>query len=226
MTDADKDDLDQHPEVNKMAAVQKTSLYIFAAFAIIFIAALPFQPYLGNFVIKALPAISLSALALTTVSGSRGKLLLVSLLLCAAGDVALELGAGKYFVIGLGFFLIAQIMFIVTFSRDFKMQRSRIPIIVILAIYALAIASIMTPSLKEMAIPVYFYLTAITLMGIFAALRTARNKFTIYGALSFIVSDSIIAVNKFMVPVPAVDYIVMVTYYLALFLIVYGFVKE
>jgi uncharacterized membrane protein YhhN len=117
-------------------------------------------------------------------------------------------------------------MFIVTFSRDFKMQRSRIPIIVILAIYALAIASIMTPSLKEMAIPVYFYLTAITLMGIFAALRTARNKFTIYGALSFIVSDSIIAVNRFMVPVPAVDYIVMVTYYLALFLIVYGFMKE
>ena len=226
MTDADKDDLDQHPEVSKMAAVQKTSLYIFAAFAIIFIAALPFQPYLGNFVIKALPAISLSALTLTTVSGSRGKLLFVSLLLCAAGDVALELGTGKYFVIGLGFFLIAQIMFIVTFSRDFKMQRSRIPIIVILAIYALAIASIMTPSLKEMAIPVYFYLTAITLMGIFAALRAAKNKFTIYGALSFIVSDSIIAVNKFMVPVPAVDYIVMVTYYLALFLIVYGFVKE
>ncbi len=155
MTDADKDDLDQHPKVNKMTAVQKTSLYIFAAFAIVFIAALPFQPYLGNFAIKAIPAIILSALALTTVSGSRGKLLFVSLLLCAAGDVALELGAGKYFVIGLGFFLIAQIMFIVTFSRDFKMQRSRIPIIVILAIYALAIASIMTPSLKEMAIPVY-----------------------------------------------------------------------
>ncbi len=73
---------------------------------------------------------------------------------------------------------------------------------------------------------VYFYLTAITLMGIFAALRAAKNKFTIYGALSFIVSDSIIAVNRFMVPVPAVDYIVMVTYYLALFLIVYGFMKE
>jgi uncharacterized membrane protein YhhN len=226
MTGADKDDLDQHSEVNKMTAVQKTSLYIFAAFAIIFIAALPFQPYPGNFVIKAIPAISIAVLALIAVNRMAGKLLFVSLLFCAAGDVALELGAGKYFVIGLGLFLIAQIMFIATFSRDFKMQRSRIPIIVILAIYALAIASIMTPSLKEMVIPVYFYLTAITLMGIFAALRTARNKFTIYGALSFIVSDSIIAINKFMTPVPAVDYAVMITYYLALFLIVYGFLKE
>ncbi|OGO57706.1 MAG: hypothetical protein A2025_03160 [Chloroflexi bacterium RBG_19FT_COMBO_47_15] len=209
-----------------MTAVQKTLLYIFAAFAIIFIAALPFQPYAGNFVIKAIPAISLAVLALITVRGITGRLLFVSLLLCAAGDVALELEAGKYFIVGLGLFLIAQIMFIVTFSRDFKMQKSRIPIIVILAIYALAMAYIMTPSLKEMAIPVYFYLVVITLMGIFAALRAARNKFTLYGAVSFIVSDSILAINKFMMPVPAVDYIVMVTYYLALFLIVYGFLKE
>jgi uncharacterized membrane protein YhhN len=117
-------------------------------------------------------------------------------------------------------------MFIVTFSRDFKMQKSRIPIIVIFAIYALAMAIVMTPSLREMAIPVYFYLVVITLMGIFAALRAAKNKLTLYGAASFIVSDSIIAINKFMMPVPAADYLVMVTYYLALFLIVYGFLKE
>ena len=226
MTDTVKDNLGQHSEVNKMTAVQKTLLYIFAAFAIIFIATLPFQPYAGNFVIKAIPAISLAVLALITVSRMTGKLLFVSLLFCAAGDVALELEAGKYFIVGLGLFLIAQIMFIVTFSKDFKMQRSRIPIIVILAIYALAIAAIMTPSLREMAIPVYCYLVVITLMGIFAVLRGAKNKFTLYGAASFIVSDSIIAINKFMMPVPAADYIVMITYYLAILLIVYGFLKE
>jgi uncharacterized membrane protein YhhN len=209
-----------------MTAVQKTLLYIFAAFAIIFIAALPFQPYAGNFVIKAIPAISLAVLALITVRGITGRLLFVSLLLCAAGDVALELEAGKYFIVGLGLFLIAQIMFIVTFSRDFKMQKSRIPIIVILAIYALAIAFILTPSLREMAIPVYFYLVVITLMGIFAALRAARNKFTLYGAVSFIVSDSILAINKFMMPVPAADYLVMITYYLAIFLITFGYLKS
>ncbi|MFC2050649.1 lysoplasmalogenase [Chloroflexota bacterium] len=209
-----------------MTAVQKSLLYISAAFALIFIAALPFQPYAGNFVIKAIPAIVLAVLALITVSRITGKLLFVSLLFCAAGDVALELEAGKYFIVGLGLFLIAQIMFIAAFSRDSKMQRSRIPIIVVLAIYALAIATIMTPSLREMALPVYCYLVVITLMGIFAALRGAKNKFTLYGAISFIVSDSIIAINKFMMPVPAVDYIVMITYYLALFLIVYGFLKE
>jgi uncharacterized membrane protein YhhN len=208
-----------------MTTVQKALLCIFAAFAIIFIATLPFKPYPANFVIKAIPAISLAVLALVTVSGSTGKLLFASLLLCAAGDIALEIDADRYFIIGLGFFLIAQIMFIVTFSRDFKMQKSRIPIIAVLAVYALAMAIAMTPSLREMAIPVYLYLVVITLMGIFAALRAAKNKFTLYGAVSFIVSDSIIAINKFMTPVPAADYLVMVTYYLALFLITLGYLK-
>ena len=34
------------------------------------------------------------------------------------------------------------------------------------------------------------------------------------GALSFIVSDSILAVNKFVVPIPLAKPLVMVTYYL------------
>jgi uncharacterized membrane protein YhhN len=87
-------------------------------------------------------------------------------------------------------------------------------------------AFVMTPSLKEMAIPVYIYMTAITLMGIFASLRAAKNDFTLYGAISFIVSDSVLAINKFMMPVPAADYAVMITYYLSLFLIVYGFLRD
>jgi len=209
-----------------MTTVQKTLLYIFAAFAILFIGLLPLEPYAGNFVIKAIPAISLAVLAFIAVSGIRGKLLFASLLFCAVADIALELEAGKYFIIGLVLFLIAHILFIVTFSRDLKAQKSQIPVVVLLIVYAKMMAFVLTPYLKEMAIPVYVYITAIILMGIFAALRTSKNDFTLYGAISFIVSDSILAINKFMMPVPAADYLVMITYYLALFLIVYGFLKK
>jgi uncharacterized membrane protein YhhN len=209
-----------------VTTVQKTWLYIFGASAVLFIGLLPFEPYPGNFVIKAIPAISLAVLAFIAISGSRGKLLFASLLFCAAADVALELAAGKYFVIGLGLFLIAHILLIVTFSRDFKFQISKIPVIVLLIVYSKMMGFVLMPSLKEMAIPVYIYMAAITLMGIFASLRAAKNDFTLYGAISFIVSDSIIAINKFMMPVPAADYAIMITYYLSLFLIVYGFLKE
>jgi uncharacterized membrane protein YhhN len=206
--------------------MQKTWLYVFGAFAVIFIGLLPFEPYAGNFVIKAIPAISLAVLAFIAISGSRGKLLFASLLFCAAADIALELAAGKYFVAGLGLFLVAHILFIITFSGDFTFQKSKIPVIVLLIVYSKMMAFVLTPYLKEMAIPVYVYMTALTLVGIFASLRAAKNDFTLYGAISFIVSDSIIAINKFMMPVPAADYIIMITYYLALFLIVFGFLRE
>jgi uncharacterized membrane protein YhhN len=206
--------------------LQKTWLYIFAGFAAIFIFLLPFEPYPGNFVIKAVPATSLAILAFIAISGSRGKLLFTALLFCAAADVALELAAGKYFVAGLGLFLVAHIFFIITFSKDFKFLNSRIPVIVLFVVYSVMMAFILTPSLKEMAIPVYVYMTALTLVGVFASLRSAKNDFTLYGVISFIVSDSVLAINKFMMPVAAADYIVMVTYYASLFLIVYGFLRE
>jgi len=209
-----------------MTTAQKTWLYIFGAFSVLFIGLLPLEPYTGNFVIKAIPALSLAVLAFIAVSGSRGKLLFTALLFCAAADIALELAGGQYFVAGLGLFLVAHIFFIIAFSGDFKFQKSKIPVIVLLVVYSITMAFVMTPSLKEMAIPVYVYMTALTLVGIFASLRAARNDFALYGAISFIVSDSIIAIDKFMIPVPAADYIIMITYDLALFLIVFGFLRE
>ena len=209
-----------------MTTAQKTWIYVFAAFAVLFIVLLPFEPYPGDFVIKAIPATSLAILAFFAVSGSRGKLLFISLLFCAAADIALALAAGKYFVAGLGLFLIAHIFFIITFSRDFKFQKTKVPVIVLLVVYSVMMAFILTPSLKEMAIPVYVYMTALTLVGVFASLRAAKNDFTLYGAIAFIVSDSVLAVNKFMMPIAGANYIIMITYYASLFLIVYGFLKD
>jgi len=209
-----------------MTTVQKTWLYIFAAFAVLFIALIPLEPYPGNFIIKAIPAISLAVLAFMAVSSSQGKLLFSALIFCAAADIALEIAGGQYFIAGLGLFLIAHILFIITFSRDFKLQKSKIPVIVLLVVYSAMMTFLLTPSLKEMAIPVYVYVTALTLVGIFAALRAAKNDFTLYGAIAFIISDSVLAINKFVMPVVAADYVVLITYYTSLFLIVYGFLRE
>ena len=107
---------------------QRIYLFIFLLFAIAYLVTIPFQPYPGHFAIKAIPILSLAILALTTVPGLKGKLLFVALLFSAAGDVTLSLGSGEFFVFGLVFFLIAQIVYIVTFSRDFKVQKSRTPI--------------------------------------------------------------------------------------------------
>jgi uncharacterized membrane protein YhhN len=85
-----------------MTTAQKALLYIFVTFAILFIALPWVQPYAINVAIKAIPAISLAVLAFVAVNGARGKLLFVSLLFYAAGDIGLELPIEMAFVLGLG----------------------------------------------------------------------------------------------------------------------------
>lgn len=126
-----------------------------------------------------------------------------------------DLSQGKNITIGLGFSLVAHVLYIVTSSMDIKRQKSRIPITILLIAYAVTMAFIPTPSLEEMMLPFYVYLIVVTTIGIFAALRASKGKPILYGALSFIISDSILAINEFMVLVPASDYLIMITYYLA-----------
>jgi uncharacterized membrane protein YhhN len=206
--------------------LQKILLGIFLASAVLFISLLTMLPYPADFVLKAMPAASLAVLAFLAVSGLKGKLLSMSLLFCAAADMVLLLAGGKYFIIGLGLFLIAHLLFLITFSRDIRARKSQIPIILMVILYALLNAFVIAPYLKEMAIPVYIYMAVLALMVVFAAMRVSKNDWTLYGAIVFMVSDTMLAINKFMRPVPAVDYLCMTTYFLALFLIVFGYLKN
>ncbi len=209
-----------------MTIGHKRLMYTALAIAAIYIATLSFTPYPGHFAVKAIPAIALAILALLGVRGLTGKLLFTALLLCAAGDVALALEGDQFFVIGLILFLIAQVFFIATFVRSLKLRRSRLPVVIALVVYAAGMSVALKPHLGEFMVPVFVYVAVITTMGIFAALRAQEGKLVLYGAVSFIISDSLIAVDKFASAVPAAGYLIMITYYSALFLIAYGCVKD
>lgn len=210
---------------NEMTESQRILLLTAIVFAVAYVATLPFRPYFGDFAIKSVPAICLSALALWAVPGLRGRLLSAALLFCAAGDAALGYEDGENLTIGLGLFLVAQILFVVTFTRDFKSQNSRISGAVFLIAYAMVMALVLRPKLEDMALPVYLYLTVITVMGITAVFRHPTSLPVIFGAFFFIASDSMLAIAEFRDPLPASDYLVMITYYLAIFLIACGMVR-
>ncbi len=69
----------------------------------------------------------------------------------------------------------------------------------------------LTPKLGAYKVPVWAYMGVISAMA-FAAL-TMPNPLTGLGALLFVFSDAVIAVNKFARPVPARGPIVWITYY-------------
>ena len=82
------------------------------------------------------------------------------------------------------------------------------------------------PHLGDMLTPVAAYLFIILVMGISAALGAANHALVIAGALLFILSDSLIAMNRFLTPVPLSGFLIMMTYYLAQFSITFGSLKQ
>jgi uncharacterized membrane protein YhhN len=51
------------------------------------------------------------------------------------------------------------------------------------------------------------------------------NKYVFVGAISFVVSDSLLAINKFYEPIERSSFLIMLTYLVAQYLIVVGILK-
>jgi len=140
--------------------------------------------------------------------------------------VILELNRSDYFVFGLAAFLIAHIFYITVFIRKPVLEKQRSIIALVIIIYGLVLGFILVPNLGSMMIPVVVYLLVILTMGISATLGADNHFLIITGACLFILSDSIIAVNKFLTPVSFSSFWIMTTYYSAQFCIISGSLKQ
>jgi uncharacterized membrane protein YhhN len=125
------------------------------------------------------------------------------------GDVALMFHEEKFFLIGLIGFLIAHLLYIVSFTMVVDkaadpVLRHKIWLVVPLATYLAALLAVVFPVVdSHMKVPVAIYSSVIGTMAIFALNRYKRvndNSFALVfgGALLFMFSDSLIAVNKFL----------------------------
>ncbi|MET0464428.1 MAG: lysoplasmalogenase [Chitinophagaceae bacterium] len=160
--------------------------------------------------------------------------ILLALLFSWGGDVLLLFQARNslFFLLGLSSFLIAHIFYIVFFHR-IKMRaqiRSRFWTVLVVAVYYSVLIALLNPWLGEMRLPVRVYGLVISFMFLLALhMLYLRDKIAgrlmVAGALLFVVSDSILAINKFYQPVPAAGLLIMLTYGLAQYLLVRGAVK-
>lgn len=135
---------------------------------------------------------------------------IVGLLFCISGDYLLQ-----WFVIGLFTFLCGHIFYIISFRKQIKAY-SPDAFRIIIIIYAIIMMAIMTVALINkqeyvLIAPVIIYTTIIALMA-FTAWKT-KNRWLIIGSILFLVSDSILALNKFVIDVPFSSALIMVTYY-------------
>jgi uncharacterized membrane protein YhhN len=197
-------------------------LAIFTCFALGFMATLSVAPYPLDYLVKTIPILCLMVLALCTIAGVKGWLIGAGLLFSGAGDILLQVDGVRFFVHGLGAFLVAHLFYIAAFIRRPAVVRTRLAILVAIAAYGGIIGFMLLPRLGDMLVPVTVYLVIILGMGISASLGTTNHALVIAGACFFIVSDSLIAINRFLTPLPLAGYLVMGTYYAAQLLITIG----
>jgi uncharacterized membrane protein YhhN len=164
---------------------------------------------------------------------------MVGLFFSLLGDVFLMIPGGnsKYFMLGLGSFLTAHILYISAFyldtikRPDVEVKRFVLPIFLVFGFFCLSYYTYLRPYLGSMTTPVLVYCFAISLMAIMAALRYGRVNsrsfvFILVGAILFIISDSLLAYNKFVEKWATGNLLVMVSYMMAQFSIVLGTVER
>lgn len=163
----------------------------------------------------------------------KGKLLVLpvlAILFSWFGDIALlTVFADKYFVPGLAAFLTAHILYLFTFRAYVNGKGLKIKWIpaLLFVLYAVFLSRLVYPGLGDLMVPVFFYAAAITSMGIAAFGRSGRTTqysflFVSAGAICFIISDSLIAVNKFYTSFSQAPILIMLTYIMAQYLIATG----
>lgn len=159
--------------------------------------------------------------------------MLLALLFSLLGDILLMFveNSSNFFIGGLVTFLLAHVMYILVFLKKRNQKKVSIPITFVLIIYASGLFYVLKDSLGEMFIPVIAYILVILSMVISASLRKnsvskASYNLVFIGALFFMVSDSVLAVNKFYNLIPLSNILIMLTYAIAQYLIVIGVMKE
>ncbi len=168
--------------------------------------------------------------------------LVIALSFSCLGDILLMQHRNDFFIIGLLSFLIAHISYIISFMVRFHHEgealrrRLTLSAMIISSIpflaYVALVLYIIYPKLnantvetKGLLIPVVFYSFVIDSMAYVSYLRDRKTPgfWSVFaGAVFFVLSDTILAFNRFVVPLPVSGLFIMFTYGVGQYLITIG----
>ncbi len=157
------------------------------------------------------------------------------LIFSLAGDIFLEFpDQDIMFIPGLVSFLMAHIMYLTVFFNTKGINiilKDHFYLLIPVVLYGFLLMFYLREGLGNMLIPVFVY--AVVILTMLAAalnrmLKVNRSSYimVLAGAILFVISDSLIAINKFAHPFSSSELVIMITYVMAQFLIITGYVKQ
>lgn len=158
-------------------------------------------------------------------TGARGTfytLLLAAQACSMAGDVFLMVPG--HFIAGLVSFLVAHLFYIALFRQGVGWFPSRRALVATLAVGVVIYAALWTSLPPTLRSPVGAYMVVIALMaaqaiGRAGVLRDKPSLWVAIGACFFMLSDTLLATNRFAIALPMAQALVLSTYYIAQILI-------
>lgn len=175
------------------------------------------------------PLTSILVIALAWRLGERPinkyfKLTMAALVFCLIGDSLLLFP--HLFIGGLIAFLIGHILFAISFVARGGFSRN-VGILIPLLLYGAAFYYYIYDHLGALSIPVAIYIAFIMLMAwqgiaLYYKQKSTATLCIAIGVVLFLISDSILAYNKFVSPVGYSSYWILSTYWGAIVLLAYG----
>jgi len=171
----------------------------------------------------------------------RSKILVnLAFFFCFIGDFLFikDADASGNFISGISSFLIAQLFFIFFFYRLKAFSTKYVLFTLLTVLFIIAYILILlfliwqNVSMQNLEIPVILYAIILGLM-LLSAINTIKNRsikrlasnYFVPGAALFVLSDSILAINKFYLSFYYGPVLVMITYGLAIFLLANGVIR-
>jgi len=174
---------------------------------------------LNHWLVKLIPMFLLILYCMKQVKTKTHRLFVVGLVFSATGDFLLAFDGVQLFIYGLAAFLIAHLFYLYSFL---PIENKNNISVASYLVYGVVMLSILLPTLGNLEIPVLLYMLVLLSMGVSTLLSRRSNRWLILGGISFVLSDSLLGMNKFHTQFVYSHLLVIVSYYFAQFALVKG----
>ncbi|WP_421873110.1 lysoplasmalogenase [Marinoscillum sp.] len=159
-------------------------------------------------------------------------LLALALIFAWIGDMLLLNQSDEMFFLGgLGSFLVMQVLYCVVFYKAMNSSQQPKPALWSpFLVFFIVVSCLAYLHAGAMWLPITIYAITILSMLVFAVNRKDQTdvisfRLALLGAALFVISDSLIGLNKFIVEIPQASFLIMLTYIPAQYLIMAGVMK-